>query len=300
MVKLPNYKVNYYLDETDQIEVDGHTLSRLYLAEEPPELFTKMHDYAIYGEDNTNRKMGGYVESLDCLTDTVTYHGHICWVDEDSRVYGDSKIGRDVTIHRSTIANSKVTQARGAWVADSTIINSTVNLVKASAIINSTCTKEVLSSSICDSHLKVPVTGATVDSSRVSGPSSAVIFNADLVDVHHHGSLSGTFRDISEGDITIHTLYYRNGKGKTSDMSLLIDTNGHTAVTFSPPYYRTLLDKTEFRMGDITLNDLKDIMSTIVDGKTIGTPKTIELLESLDASMVLTDDDFDLENNLER
>lgn len=300
MVKLPNYKVNYYLDETDQIEVDGNTLSRLYLAEEPPELFTKMHDYAIYGEDNTNRKMGGYVESLDCLTDTVTYHGHICWVDEDSRVYGDSKIGRDVTIHRSTIANSKVTQARGAWVADSTIINSTVNLVKASAIINSTCTKEVLSSSICDSHLKVPVTGATVDSSRVSGPSSAVIFNADLANVNHHGSLSGTFRDISEGDITTHTLYYRNGKGKTSDMSLLIDTNGHTAVTFSPPYYRTLLDKTEFRMGDITLNGLKDIMSTIVDGKTIGTPKTIELLESLDASMVLTDDDFDLENNLER
>ena len=146
MAKLPKYKVKYYLDETDQIEVDGHTLSRLYLAETPPELFTKMHDYAIYGEDNTNRKMGGYVESLDCLTDTVTYHGHICWVDEDSRVYGDSKIGRDVTIHRSTIANSKVTQARGAWVADSTIINSTVNLVKASAIINSTCTKEVLSS----------------------------------------------------------------------------------------------------------------------------------------------------------
>ena len=25
-------KVKYYLDETDQIEVDGHTLSRLYLA----------------------------------------------------------------------------------------------------------------------------------------------------------------------------------------------------------------------------------------------------------------------------
>ena len=26
-------KIKYYLDETDQIEVDGHTLSRLYLAE---------------------------------------------------------------------------------------------------------------------------------------------------------------------------------------------------------------------------------------------------------------------------
>lgn len=53
-------------------------------------------------------------------------------------------------------------------------------------------------------------------------------------------------------------------------------------------------------MGDITLDELKDIMSTVVDGKTIGTPKTIQLLESLDEPMVLTDSDFDLENNLER
>lgn len=300
MAKIPKYKVNYYLDETDQIEVDGHTLSRLYLAETPPELFTKMHDYAIYGEDNTNRKMGGYVESLDCLTDTVTYHGHIAWVDEDSRVYGDSKIGRDVTIHRSTIANSKVTQARGAWVADSTIINSTVNLVKASIIINSTCTKEVLGSTISDSHLKLPVTSSVVDSSHVSGQASAVIFDADLVDVNHHGSLSGTFRDISEGDVQSHTLYYRNEKGRVSDATLLISPDGCAAVTCIPPHRRLMLDKNRLPIGDVSLNELKSVMSTVVDGKTIGTPKTIELLESLDETMVLTDEDFDLENNLER
>lgn len=55
-------KVKYYLDETDQIEVDGHTLSRLYLAENPKP--GSVSHEAIFGEDNSNREMGGYVESL--------------------------------------------------------------------------------------------------------------------------------------------------------------------------------------------------------------------------------------------
>ena len=42
-------KVKYYLDETDQIEVDGHTLSRLYLAEHHPRL-DKASQYAVFGE----------------------------------------------------------------------------------------------------------------------------------------------------------------------------------------------------------------------------------------------------------
>ena len=61
-----------------------------------------------------------------------------------------------------------------------------------------------------------------------------------------------------------------------------------------------MLDQNRLPIGDISLDELKDIMNTVVDGKTIGTPKTIELLESLDESMVLTDEDFDLENNIER
>lgn len=39
-------KIKYYLDETDQIEVDGHTLSRLYLAEHHPRL-DKASQYAV-------------------------------------------------------------------------------------------------------------------------------------------------------------------------------------------------------------------------------------------------------------
>ena len=37
-------KIKYYLDETDQIEVDGHTLSRLYLAEHHTHALTVRHN----------------------------------------------------------------------------------------------------------------------------------------------------------------------------------------------------------------------------------------------------------------
>ena len=98
MAKNKTKEVKYYLDETDQIEVDGHTLSRLYLAEEPPELFTKMYDYAIYGEDNTNRKMGGYVENLNSLSTKLDDYDDIAWVHADSKVYGDSKLGPGIHV----------------------------------------------------------------------------------------------------------------------------------------------------------------------------------------------------------
>ena len=64
-------KVQYYLDETDQIEVDGHTLSRLYLAPDvayPSDSI--LSRYAVYGEDNTNKYMvkitltNGWVDTL--------------------------------------------------------------------------------------------------------------------------------------------------------------------------------------------------------------------------------------------
>lgn len=87
-------KVKYYLDETDQIEVDGHTLSRLYLAEVLVENeFTS--GYAVFGEDNAGREMGGYVESLDNIsngTDCIFQSPKIAWVDEKSKVYGTSRI----------------------------------------------------------------------------------------------------------------------------------------------------------------------------------------------------------------
>lgn len=75
-------KVKYYLDETDQIEVDGHTLSRLYLAENPKP--DSVSHEAIFGEDNSNRQMGGYIESLSNISSDMTESGYFAWVDNEA------------------------------------------------------------------------------------------------------------------------------------------------------------------------------------------------------------------------
>lgn len=102
-------KVKYYLDETDQIEVDGHTLSRLYLAELYPKLESnKRTRYAIYGKDNSDRISGGYIESLDLISDEFANNGKVAWIDKDSVVYGDSHISSGASIIGSTIVDSEV------------------------------------------------------------------------------------------------------------------------------------------------------------------------------------------------
>ena len=75
MAKNKTKEVKYYLDETDQIEVDGHTLSRLYLAPDQSlsREFIESLGFAIYGEDNSDRILGGHVESLKTYLRMPTY-----------------------------------------------------------------------------------------------------------------------------------------------------------------------------------------------------------------------------------
>lgn len=148
----------YYLDETDQIEVDGHTLSRLYLAEPIPGVreHEGLNAYAIFGEDNTRRRMGGYIESLDILSTKVSPIDTVAWVREDSKVYGDSKISAGVSIINSTVVDSKVNNYTvTSKVINSHIVNSNVDGVKNSTVLNSTCTRLVKDSTVTDSTLKV-------------------------------------------------------------------------------------------------------------------------------------------------
>ena len=94
-------KVQYYLDTEDQITIDGHTLSRLYLKEPLKEKRFKLSDregdYAVYGQEQDNAYRGGYVESLDSLP-KKSFDGRVAWVDENSKVYGDTKITPITTI----------------------------------------------------------------------------------------------------------------------------------------------------------------------------------------------------------
>lgn len=51
------YRINYYLDKSDQIEVDGHTLSRLYLSPKQSFSFRDIASskLAIFGHPSIRR-----------------------------------------------------------------------------------------------------------------------------------------------------------------------------------------------------------------------------------------------------
>lgn len=286
-------KVKYYLDETDQIEVDGHTLSRLYLAENPKP--NSISHEAIFGEDNSNREMGGYIESLANISSNMTGSGYFAWVDEASCVYGNSIVPCGARVIRSTVADSTILANNGnAYVVDSTVKNSTVSEVHESVVVDSTCTREVWSSSIYNSSVKSEASCSTVRNSTLTSTKYSKIAHANLTNVTHKGSLSGTFENISEGDISEHVLYCRTPWGTNDSIKLLVDTNGHLAL-------RNVISLPEgqYGIGDTTREELLDVLRTPLDGKTVGTEEAIEIVESLTPEITLSDSDFDLDNTLE-
>ena len=137
--------------------------------------------------------MGGYVESVDNLSHDITGRGWIAWVNPDSMVYGKSEIGTGCFIQNSTIIDSQVRSGHHtSKVSDSTVIDSIVHDVENSRVTNSTCDRLVSNS--------------TLENSNITGPKNSCTVNANLTNVKHHGSISGTFRDIEPGDITVHEM----------------------------------------------------------------------------------------------
>lgn len=285
-------KVQYYLDKTDQIEVDGHTLSRLYLA--PGVTYPSdsiLSRYAVYGENNTNKWMGGYVESVDNLSHNITGRGWIAWVDFDSKVYGESEIGTGCFIQNSTIVNSQVRSGhRTSKVSDSTIIGSVVHDVQNnSMVVNSTCDRLVSNS--------------TLENSNITGPKNSCTVNANLTNVKHHGSIGGTFRDIEPGDITVHEMEAlveipRRSIRSTYTISLptqfqlLQDTKGNFALTdLAEGEYQ--FGNTKFPVGDVDFDALYTHLNSDLNGEPIGKPETLKKLDEIRESMTLTDSDLD-------
>ena len=111
-------KVIFKLDENDSIVKDGHVLYRLICdgyKEEP-----KYEPRVVKGEK------GGYVENLNQISTTVDDFGAVAWVDENSFVYGNSKVVK-MFIYNSTIFDSTITgYATWNYIKDSTIMQSTV------------------------------------------------------------------------------------------------------------------------------------------------------------------------------
>lgn len=291
-------KVQYYLDETDQIEVDGYTLSRLYLA--PGVVYPSdsiLTRYAVYGEDNTNKWMGGYVESVDNLSHDITGRGWIAWVDPDSKVYGESEIGTGCFIQNSTIIDSQV---RGGYhtskVSDSTVISSVVHDVENSRVTNSTCDRLVSNS--------------TLENSNITGPKNSLVVDANLTNVKHHGSISGTFSDIELGDITVHDMNaiveipIRSIRSTyhiypTTSFQLLQDNKGSFALTdLAEGEYQ--FGNTKFPLGNVDFDELYSHLNSEINGEPIGKPDTLKKLEEIKESMTLTDSDLDFGDDLTR
>lgn len=239
--------------------------------------------------------MGGYIESLANISSNMTGSGYFAWVDEASCVYGNSTVPCGARVIRSTVADSTILSNNGnAYVVDSTVKNSTVSEVHESTIEDSTCTKEVWTSSIYNSNVKSEVVCSTIRDSTLTSTKYSKIAHANLTNVTHKGSLSGTFENISEGDISEHALYCRTPWGTSENIKLLVGPDGHLAL-------RNVISLPEgqYGIGDTTREELLDVLRTPLDGKTVGNVKSIALVEQLDVP-VLTDEDLDFGDSLER
>ena len=285
-------KVKYYLDETDQIEVDGHTLSRLYLAENPKP--DSVSHYAIFGEDNSNRQMGGYVESLDNLSHKIDMYGDIAWVEDGSVVYGNSKIGTGCLIRNSTVIDSDIKPYTiTSNVFDSTIINSMVSEVKNSTVINSGCNRAVKDSTLNNVISRIGILNSNVENSTIFGTKNAYVKNANLSNVKHDGGISGTFSDVEFGDIKVHPMSAFTPSGYTSQFNLLEGPHGEFALSRNSEYSGIGFGGRVFDESDVDFDELYDLLHSEVNGRIVGKPQTLETIERIKENMVLTDSDLD-------
>lgn len=288
-------KVQYYLDTEDQITIDGHTLSRLYLKEPLKEkrftISDRDGDYAVYGQDQgDNVYRGGYVESLDSLP-KKSFNGRVAWVDENSKVYGDTKISPIATIINTTIADSQITSS-DPWtlIAHSTIRNSTISSECIGSIVeNSQCTKSVYRSDIKNSKItRNVVLDSKITDSNISSKNKTRIINADLTNVRHIGGIAGTFSDLEPGDLKTHPIYFTNGKLHKTNQ-LIIGPNNELALynDIENEYndYEVMIPA-----GDISKQDLLDFLQQPTEKGTVGNAKSIEFVKSLPEKEMGIDD----------
>lgn len=299
-------KIKYYLDETDQIEVDGHTLSRLYLAENirDPYSFSSsfgesvyMSRYAVFGEDTSGRDMGGYVESLDNLSDDIHPSGHIAWVDTQSKVYGTSKLGSGARVDNSTVVDSDV--RHNNLICDSVVTNSKVTTVMNSVISDSCCPERVEDSTIINSNVENYTINSKISDSEIINIKYSKVINANLNNVKYFGSISGTFRDVDEDGIARHQLSYRNQSGDKLNMKLLVGPSNLAIMPITLERISLISGKT-IPAGDISLEELSTLMNEIVDEQPVGGKKALKLIDKISEREVLTDSDLDFIEELSR
>ena len=166
-------KVIFKLDKNDSVVKRGRVLYRLICdgyKEEP-----KYEPRVVKGEK------GGYVENLNQISTAVDDFGAVTWVDENSFVYGNSKVVK-MLIYNSTIFDSTITgYATWNYIKDSTIYHSTVSgqvKIDDAYIINSSVKKfHIRNSTLMNCDIMGAKYNSTMHDATVSGLNGKFLYN---------------------------------------------------------------------------------------------------------------------------
>lgn len=284
----------YKLDETDQIEKYGRTLSHLYM-ENPTEPYKEYfaNDY----DEEANLLKGGYVESTDMLmtSDKLDPFKWPAWVANGSTAAGDCRIPVNTRIENSDVLNVKMISKRPADIINSTVYDSTLyDDCTNSTVMNSTC-GYVKDSTITNSTISGLLTSnSTITDSVITSKRQNYLRNADITRANYRGALSGTFSDITNDNLTRHHIYTNidRGNGKLTGMQfdLLEDENGHLAIFGDAE--NVIAHHTYYDFGDTTKEDVLELLNQPMLDKTLGNPKSIQLVENLRGEAVITNEDL--------
>lgn len=106
--------------------------------------------------------------------------------------------------------------------------------------------------------------------------------------------MSGTFSDITNDNLTRHPIYtnINCGDGTLIGMQfdLLEDENGHLAIFGDAE--NVITHHTYYDFGDTTKEDVLELLNQPMLNKTLGNPKSIQLVENLRGEAVITNEDL--------
>ena len=153
--------------------------------------------------------------------------------------------------------------------------------MKNSTITNSTVTGLLTSNS-------------TITDSVITSKRQNYLKNADITRANYRGALSGTFSDITNDNLTRHHIYTNidRGNGEITGMQfdLLEDENGHLAIFGDAE--NVITHKTYYDFGDTTKEEVLELLNQPMLNKTLGNPKSIQLVECLRGELLLTNNDI--------
>ena len=279
--------IKYFLDTNDQVTIDGHVLSRLYL-ETKADFY---HNYQHVDADinSFNLMKGGYVEKLENLSNGVSKTKMIAWVGENSYVYGDTVIPTGIHVLNSKLFNVTIkdlgialSDYTGKTITDVIAKNSTIpSDCYRSTIEDSNVTQLVMDSTIKNSTLtKTRVLESIVENSTITNKSIGAVSHANLMNVEHTGNLTGTWSDVK--NVEHKTLYYRVNRGHDYESSgnvQLYFNDDNLALFGSEMNHDT--DEQYFDIGDTDKDFLLSLFKQPIETGFSGTKKTIEFIEAL-------------------